>query len=204
MNRRIILIALLAVIMAAALALVLAPRGSSDPQTGVPPLAGATIGGPFALVDQDGKPFTDQNLKGSYALIYFGYSYCPDVCPTDLARLMQGLKAFEKKDAARAAKVQPVFITVDPARDTPSVVKQFVNAFHPRLVGLTGSQEAVDAALKAYRVYAKKAGPADASDYLMDHSANGYLFDTKGQPMVLFTQADTPDDIAAQLDRWVK
>src|SRR3546814_1174164 len=105
--------------------------------TAAPPLAGATIGGPFSLVDQDGRPVTQDALKGRYALVYFGYTYCPDVCPVDLARLMQGLRAFEAKDAARAARVQPVFITIDPARDTVPVVKQFVNAFHPRLMGLT-------------------------------------------------------------------
>lgn len=202
MNRRFILLALLAAILVAGAVLVLAP--GSKQATEAPPLAGATIGGPFSLVDQDGRPVTQDALKGRYALVYFGYTYCPDVCPVDLARLMQGLRAFEAKDAARAARVQPVFITIDPARDTVPVVKQFVNAFHPRLMGLTGNQEAVDGALKSYRVYARKVGPEEATDYLMDHSANGYLFDPDGKPMLLFTQVDKPDDIAALLDRWVK
>lgn len=203
MNRRIVLLVVLALALVAAAALVLGPRANREADE-PPPLAGATIGGPFALVDQNGKPFSDKDLKGHYPLIYFGYSFCPDVCPTDLARLMQGLKLFEAKDAARAAKVLPVFITVDPARDTPQAVKQFVSAFHPRLVGLTGSQQAVDQAMKSYRIYARRAGPEGAQDYLMDHSANGYLFDTGGQPMVLFAQTDTPQNIADALDRWVK
>ena len=169
-----------------------------------PPLAGAAIGGPFALIDQDGQPFDSQRLHGRYALIYFGYTYCPDICPVDLQRLMQGLKKFEKQSPDRAARVQPVFITVDPERDTPAAVKQFTRAFHPRLIGLTGDRPAIDAALKAYRVYARKAGPADSKEYLIDHSANGFLFDPEGRPMVLFASDDTPDAIAALLDRWVK
>lgn len=202
MNRRFVLLAALLLALLVAGTLVLWPRGTADAES--PPLAGATIGGPFNLVDQNGQPYGDRNLKGRYALVYFGYSYCPDVCPTDLARMMQGLKLFEASDADRAAKVQPVFITIDPARDTPPVVKQFVSAFHPRLIGLTGDQAAVDQALKSYRIYARKTGPEDTGDYLMDHSANGYLFDTEGQPMVLFAQSDTPQAIAAALDRWVK
>lgn len=199
----ILLFVTLAVLLVAAV-IVLGPRGTSRTAGEAPPLAGATIGGPFNLVDQNGRPFTDRDLKGRFALVYFGYSYCPDVCPTDLARMMNGLKLFEKKDPARAARVQPVFFTVDPERDTPDAVKQFVSAFHPRLVGLTGSPAAVAQAMKSYRIYAKKAGPAGTKDYLVDHSANGYLFDTEGRPMLLFAASDTPDVIAAQLDQWVK
>lgn len=202
MNRRFLLLAALALALVIAVVLVLAPPKAENDTP--PPLAGATIGGPFNLVDQNGRPFGDRDLKGHYVLMYFGYSFCPDVCPTDLARLMQGLKLFEAKDAARAAKVQPVFITIDPARDTPAVVKQFASAFHPRLIGLTGSQQAVDQAMKSYRIYARKSGPDGTQDYLMDHSANGYLFDTEGRPMMLFAQSDTPQAIADELDRWVK
>ncbi len=205
MNRRLVLLGALAFVLLLAVAVLLLPglvSNTADQEQ--PPLTGATIGGPFSLIDQNGKPFTDRDLKGRYALIYFGYSFCPDVCPTDLARLMNGLKKFEAKDATRAAKVLPVFITVDPERDTPSAVKQFVSAFHPRLVGLTGSRAAIDQAMSSYRIYAKKNGPEGASDYLVDHSANGYLFDTEGRPMILFAQTDTPDNIAATLDRWVK
>lgn len=198
-----LLFAVLAVLLVAAV-IVLGPGAGRPPAGEEPPLAGATIGGPFSLIDQNGKPFTSQNLSGRYALIYFGYTFCPDVCPTDVQRMMQGLKQFEKKDPARGAKVQPVFITVDPERDTPEAVKQFVSAFHPRLIGLTGSPAAVEQAMKAYRIYAKKAGPEGSKDYLVDHSANGYLFDTEGRPMLLFASTDTPEAIAAQLNQWVK
>src|SRR3546814_16825660 len=100
---------------------------------------------------------------------------------------MQGLRAFEAKDAARAARVQPVFITIDPARDTVPVVKQFVTAFHPRLMGLPGNQEAVDGALKSYPVSARKVGPEAAPDYLMHHRADASLFEPDGSSMLLFT-----------------
>ena len=169
-----------------------------------PPLAGSGIGGSFALVDQDGRQVTDRSFDGKWRLIYFGYTFCPDVCPTDMQRLTQGFRAFEATNAARAAQVQPIFVTIDPARDTVPVVKQFVSAFHPRFVGLTGTQPQVDAALKAFRVYAVKAGPADAKDYLMDHSAIAYLIDPKGQPVSFLSQGSTPQDVAAELSKWVR
>src|SRR3546814_12632361 len=105
------------------------PRGTADAES--PPLAGATIGGPFNLVDQNGQPYGDRNLKGHYAPVYFGYSYCPDVCPTDLARMIQGLKLFEASDATRPAKFKPVFLPIIPAPTPPPWVKQFVRPFHP-------------------------------------------------------------------------
>jgi protein SCO1/2 len=169
-----------------------------------PPLAGSGIGGSFALIDQDGRQVTDRSFDGKWRLVYFGYTFCPDVCPTDMQRLAQGFRAFEAEDAGRAARVQPIFVTIDPARDTPSVVKQFVSAFHPRFVGLTGSQGQVDAALKAYRVYANKAGPAGARDYLMDHSAIAYLMDPEGKPVSFLAQGSTPQDVTAELVRWVR
>jgi protein SCO1 len=191
------------VILTAALA-VLAGQWRQQAAQGDPPLAGAAIGGPFKLVDQDGRPFTDARLKGRYALVYFGYSFCPDACPTDLAMLAQGLRRFEQQDPARAAKVLPVFITVDPERDTPAQVKSFVAAFHPRMIGLTGSRPAIDQALKAYRVFSQRQGPAGAKDYLMDHSRAAYLFGPDGKPMLLFAATDTPDSVARDLDRWVE
>src|SRR6185369_14158786 len=101
------------------------------------PLKGARIGGPFALVDQNGRTVRDSDFAGRYRLVYFGYSYCPDVCPTDLQSIGQAMRQFEKSDPGRAAEVQPIFITVDPERDTPPVLKAYVAAFHPRLIGLT-------------------------------------------------------------------
>lgn len=167
------------------------------------PLAGARIGGPFALTDQDGKRVTDKDYAGKYRIVYFGYSYCPDVCPVDLQLLMQGLRLFEKQDAAGAAKVQPILITVDPARDTPTVLKSYVAAFHPRLVGLTGSDEEIAKVAKAYAVYYRKAENAGASEYLMDHSRQTYLMGPDDKPIALLPQDETPQAVAAELARWV-
>jgi len=177
-----------------------------------PPLAGATIGGPFALVDHTGKDFTEKDLLGKYALVYFGYSYCPDICPVDMQRLTQGLNAFAKQRPADAARVQPIFVTVDPERDTPQELARFVKAFHPRLVGLTGTPEQIKAATKAYAVsYRKQPGSAPDA-YLMAHSQLAYLMDPEGKPVALLpfddpsTPADegTPHAVAAELARWVR
>ena len=108
-----------------------------------PPLEGARIGGPFTLTDQNGRKVSDTSFPGKYKLIYFGYTFCPDVCPVDLQLIGRGLAAFEKSDPARAAKVQPIFITTDPERDTPPVLKEYVAAFHPRLIGLTGTPQQI-------------------------------------------------------------
>ena len=111
----------------------------------MPPLKGATMGGPFTLTDQNGRRVSDRDFAGKYRLVYFGYTFCPDVCPVDLQVIGAGLRRFEASDPARAARVQPIFITVDPARDTPAVLRQYVAAFHPRLIGLTGSAEEIAA-----------------------------------------------------------
>ena len=169
-----------------------------------PPLAGAPIGGAFALTDQDGGRVTNDSLKGSYRLVYFGYSFCPDVCPVDVQRMAQGLKTFEASNPERAARVVPVFITVDPARDTPAALKAFVAAFHPRLIGLTGTQAEVDVAKRAYRVYAAKGEGTDAENYLMDHSAFVYLMDPDGKPIMYFERGDDAAAIAAGLAKWVR
>jgi len=168
------------------------------------PLAGARIGGPFTLTNQDGQRVTEKDYAGKYRIVYFGYSYCPDVCPVDLQLLMQGLRLFERQDAAAAAKVQPIFITVDPERDTPAVLKTYVAAFHPRLVGLTGSEDEIAAVAKAYAVYYRKAENAGASEYLMDHSRQTYLMGPDGQPIALLPQDETPQAVAAELARWVR
>jgi protein SCO1 len=157
-------------------------------------LAGSSLGGPFTLVNQDGRAVSDQEFSGRWRLIYFGYGFCPDVCPTDLALLGRGLKAFETADPVRAAKVVPIFITIDPKRDTPEVLKPFVAAFHPRLIGLTGSQAQIDVATKAFGVYAKPMATSDPDNYLMDHSAMVYLFGPEGQPIAFLPH----DGLSAQ------
>lgn len=185
--------------------ILLALLGACSRSADAPPLQGAAIGGPFALTDQNDHIVRDTDFAGRYRLIYFGYSFCPDVCPTDLQAIGQGLARFEKKSPERAAKVQPVFITVDPERDTPAVLKQFVGAFHPRLIGLTGTTAQIAAVAKAYGVYsAKQPASGSGKDYLVDHSRQAILLGPAGEPMVLVPQDEGADAIAATLDRWVK
>ena len=169
-----------------------------------PPLAGAKIGGPFTLTDQNGRTVTDARFAGQYRVMYFGYTFCPDVCPTDMQTLGAGLRAFEAKDAARAAKVVPVFVTVDPERDTPAVLKPFVAAFHPRMVGLTGNPQAIAAVAKEYAVFYEKQPPSPGGGYMVQHSRVAYLMDPAGKPVALIPVDKTPDDVAGELARWVK
>lgn len=188
--------------LAAALLSVAACQRAPDP--GTAPLAGAKIGGAFSLIDQDGRRVTDRDFAGRYRLVYFGYTFCPDVCPTGLQHLAQGLRAFEKADPARAAKVQPIFITVDPARDTPAVLKTYVAAFHPRLIGLTGSEAAIADVAKRYAVFYQKKAEPGASAYLMDHSSQAILFGPGGEPIALVPQDRPPAEVAETLSTWVR
>jgi protein SCO1/2 len=170
-----------------------------------PPLADARIGGPFTLTDQDGHRVSDRDFAGKYRLIYFGYTYCPDVCPVDVQTLMKGYRELEKTRPKLAARIQPIFITVDPARDTPAVLKQFVRAFHPKLIGLTGSEAEIAAVAKEYAIYYKKQEtPAGASGYLMDHSRQAMLFGPEGQPLALITQDKGADAVVADIERWAR
>jgi cytochrome oxidase Cu insertion factor (SCO1/SenC/PrrC family) len=155
------------------------------------------IGGPFALTDQDGRTVTSDSLKGKPTLIYFGFTYCPDVCPTSLL-LMEN--AIEKLGPDAAKKVNLVFITVDPERDTPAQLAQYVPSFHPRLIGLTGTAEQIAAVQKAYRVYAKKvADDKSSAGFTFDHTSIMYLMDPKGQYVAHFTHATPVDRIAERL-----
>jgi protein SCO1/2 len=170
-----------------------------------PPLAGAALGGPFALIDQDGKPVTDKAFAGRYRAVYFGYSFCPDVCPTTLQALMQGYHAFAASNPAAARTLAPIFITIDPDRDTPAVLKQYVAAFGPELVGLTGSPAAIAAAAKEYGVYYKKEpAPKGGSGYLMDHSSQAILFGPDGQPIALIPTDQGAKAVTDTLSQWVK
>lgn len=204
-TRRRILLVLLALAIAFAVAMQwrarqAGPEGAAGTAEAAP-LAGAALGGPFALVDQDGRPRTDKDFTGKYRLMYFGYTFCPDVCPNDVQKMIQGYRAFEAKEPGRAAKVQPVFVTIDPARDTPAAVKEFVGAFHPKLVGLTGTQQQVDPVLKEFRVYAAKRG--EGENYLMDHSAMIYLFGPDGAPISFVSQDSDAAAVTAELEKWV-
>ena len=167
-----------------------------------PPLAGAAIGGPFELVDSQGKTVRWSDFDGKYRMIYFGYAYCPDVCPLDVQRMMQGYNRFKQAEPELAAQVQPLFVTIDPARDTPQVVGEFTSAFSDDLVGLTGTPEQVAAAAKAFAVYYEK-GEGSEGGYLMDHSRAAYLMGRKGEPIALLPVEKSADEVAAELEKWV-
>lgn len=169
-----------------------------------PPLAGARIGGPFTLTNQDGGKTSDTQFKGQYRIVYFGYSYCPDVCPVDLANIMLGLKQAEKENPELVSKIQPIFISVDPGRDTPAVLKQYVSAFHPRLIGLTGTPEEVAEVAEKYLIIYDVRNDEGASEYLVDHSRQAYLFGPDGEPLALLPFDGTPQDVAAEIARWVR
>ena len=178
--------------------------GACSGESEAPPLQGAAIGGPFSLTSQDGRQVSDGDFAGRYRLIYFGYSYCPDVCPVDLQQIGQGLRLFEKADPDRAARVQPIFISIDPARDTPAVLKEYVAAFHPRLIGLTGTPEQIKDVAKRFGVYFARAGDPAKKDYLMDHARTAILFGPAGEPIAIVPHDQGADAVAAELKRWVK
>ena len=195
------------IVRATALALcALLPTACSAPAGAPshPPLEGARIGGPFSLVDQNGHAVTDRSFPGKYRIVYFGYTFCPDVCPTEAQHIGAGLRIVEQADPAVGAKIVPLFITVDPARDTPAVLRAFTAAFHPRMVGLTGNPAAIAAAAKAYAVYYRKGEVSAGGGYMMDHSSTVYLMDPAGKPLALLPAEKSPQDVADELQRWVK
>jgi protein SCO1/2 len=168
------------------------------PQAGAIVPSAAAIGGPFRLVDQDGRTVTDGDLKGEPTLVFFGFTHCPDVCPTTLMELSDVLD----KLGGDAARVHALFITVDPERDTPAEIKDYLSSFNPNLTGLTGDPAAVTEVAKSYRVYVKKV-PLDNGDYTMDHTALVYLMDKNGRFVTPFNLKRRPEDAAADLRRYL-
>ena len=160
----------------------------------------AAIGGPFTLTDGAGKAVTDRTFRGKFMLVYFGYTFCPDVCPTTLNDVAQAMD----KLGTDADKLQPLFITVDPARDTPEVMRQYAAAFSPSLTGLTGSAAQIATVAKEYRVYyaPHKTGP-NPGDYTMDHSSILYVMDPAGRFAGIIRADEGPDAMAADLKKYV-
>ena len=156
------------------------------------------VGGPFTLTDQNGKPRSNTDFRGKYQLIYFGYSFCPDVCPTTLGVISQALDQM----GVDGNRVVPIFITIDPERDTPAVMKQYMAAFGPRFVGLTSDPATITAVEKEYRVYAKKQ-PLDKANpkggYGMDHSSVIYLMGPDGRMVTYYDELISPDALAKDL-----
>ena len=181
----------------------------------------ATIGGPFSLIESTTKkPFSDKNLLGKFSLLYFGFTHCPDICPDELEKLASAVDIASKKTGIQQG-ILPVFITVDPERDGPHQVSAYVKEFHPRMVGLTGTTDAVKEAAKAYRVYYTKAtlgevtgaeggggaGAAD-EDYLIDHSIITYLVDPEGSFVTFYgknySDAEMGASLAGHVEKWRK
>ena len=195
MNFRLLAVALVGLLAGAAAAVAVLPgmRGLLPP---LPSAGKALVGGPFELIDHTGKTVTDKDFRGRFMLVYFGFTFCPDICPSGL----QVMAAALDKVGAKADRIVPIFITVDPERDTPAQLAQYVPSFHPRLIGLTGSPEQTAAVQKAYRVYAKKvADDKSSAGFTFDHTSLMYLMDPKGDYVAHFTHATPVERIAERL-----
>ncbi len=154
------------------------------------------LGGPFTLTDQDGQKRSDSEFRGKYMLVFFGYTFCPDVCPTTLAVMAAALD----KMGAGADRIVPIFISIDPERDKPEVLKAYLSAFGPRFVGLTGTEDEIAAIAKAYRVYVQ-AHKDDGANYTVDHSGVVYLMDKSGVFLANYSLDASPDKLAADLTK---
>ncbi len=197
--RVVIVVLLITAVLAAEWAwLQLRDEPQSETATVAAPARAAIPGGHFALTDHLGRPVNSSDFGGDLLLIMFGYTYCPDVCPTTLLSMANALDMLGEQ----VARVQPLFVTVDPERDTPEVLAAYVAAFHPRLVGLTGSAEQIKRVAGNYRVYYARVGPED-SDYFMDHSAFIYLAAADGRPLAYFPHDLAPEDLAAEMRRFL-
>jgi len=199
-SNRLLLILMVVMMVAAAVTVVVmwyhVESGPRDQVTGAAP----AIGGPFSLIDQTGAPVTDQTYKGRYRLIYFGYTFCPDACPTELQVMAQAVEAL----GADGARVQPIFVTIDPERDTSERLAGYVPLFDKNLVGLTGSPAAIAQVAKEYKVYYAKAEQPDGGPYMMNHSSFVYLMDPEGRFLTVFPSDMDGDKMASEIRRYMK
>jgi len=189
-NRRLVLPLVVflvgAVALAAAAFITFSPPRSGQSGT-------ASVGGPFSLTTQAGQTLTEADLRGAPFLVFFGFTHCPDICPTKLFEISEALRAAGPK----GGRLKALFVSVDPARDTPEVLKSYLGSFDPRIIGLTGDQAAVDATVRAYRAYARKV-PLKDGDYTMDHTALVYLMDKRGGFVGAFNIERPPAEAAAE------
>ena len=169
-----------------------------------PPLEGATIGGEFALTGEDGDTVRWSDFDGQYRIIYFGYAYCPDICPTDVQRAMAGLKRFEENEPELGAKIQPLFVSVDPERDTPEVLREFTANFHPRLIGMTGDTATLKDVAKTFGTTFSRGETQPGGGYLMNHYGYTYLFGPQGEPIAMLPTDQGPEAVTAELAKWVR
>jgi protein SCO1/2 len=167
------------------------------------PLEGAAIGGDFTLTGKDGKAVRYADFGGKYRIMYFGYTFCPDVCPVDLQNIAQGVRLFGKAHGEAAAKIQTIFITIDPQRDTPEVVGKYAANFGPSVIGLSGTPAQIDAVAKQWAVFHQKRDEGSPKDYLMDHSRAAYLMGPKGEPIALLPAEKDAQAVADDLAKWV-
>lgn len=187
----------LALLIAAGIAILAVQVIEGGPNTSGGIVGQATVGGPFELTDGDGETVTEADFADKYMVVYFGFTYCPDICPTELISIADGI---DMMDAEAAQQFRPIFITVDPERDTPDVVKEYASNFHDRMIGLTGTPDQIRAAAKAYRVYYAKQEPEDPNvPYLMAHSSFIYVMDHQGRYVRHFSMGTQPEEIAAGL-----
>lgn len=200
-TRRVFYGVILGLLLVSSLAVLLEIFG---PRQNAPVVTGeALVGGPFALTDSSGAGVSDGDFAGRYMLIFFGYTYCPDVCPLALQKMSMALDMLSAEEIDLAA-LQPIFISVDPARDTPAIMGEYVAAFHPDLMGLTGSAEDIAAVTKAYRVYYGRSAGSESKesggeDYMMDHSSVIFLMGPDGRYVDHFSAIATPGEMAERL-----
>ncbi len=201
LSPRLLVVVALGLVLGALLAVIALPSVRERLTGSVAPIASvgkAQVGGPFSLIDHTGKAVSDKDFRGRFMLVYFGFTYCPDVCPTGL----QVMAAALDKLGAKADRIAPLLVSIDPERDTPAQLADYVKAFHPRLVGLTGTPEQIADVARVYRVYFKKVkDEKSTAGYTVDHTSVIYLMDPKGEFVAHFTHATAVDAIVARLQR---
>lgn len=188
-----------------AAALVLAAcNAPSLAETQEPPLAGASIGGDFELEGPGGDTVRWTDFENQYRIVYFGYAFCPDVCPVDVGRMIRGLKIASDRKPDLEYSITPIFITIDPERDTREVVDQFTAAFSDKLIGLTGTPEKVRAAADNFAVFYERGVEVSGGGYLVNHSNITYLFDPNGNPLATLPTDEGPEAVADEIEKWVR
>jgi len=161
------------------------------------PVAGIPIGGPFELIDHNGNTVTEADYADTHKLLYFGFTYCPAICPTELQKMSKVLEIL----GGKSEEIQPIFVSVDPERDTPEVMKDYVSLFHPDLIGLTGSQKQIEDVMKTYRIFARKVQTEEMTDYTVDHSSYIYFMSPDDKLLGIYRIKDSAEAVAQDIQR---
>lgn len=175
----------------------MSPKGHDGAPT---PVSIEGFGGPYTLINQDGESVTEKDLSGQYQLVYFGFTYCPAICPTELSKMTDALNQLGDE----ADIIQPLFISVDPERDTPDVIKSYLDLFHPRFIGYTGTPEQISDIKKAYKVYSAKVDDPTMTEYTVDHSSYIYFIHPDGQLLSLYKIDQDASYMVEDIRRWLK